>query len=86
MFRVALIIIFLFPAYLSSQELCYDLLKNEFREESKVLTYNEKTNVLESPTVNANFQLEDIEISNQSSITDLAIKLDLDWKRSSWIC
>ena len=85
MIRFLFIFIFLFPSYLSSQDLCYNLLKSEFREESKVLTYNEKINDLEIPTVRANIQLEDILISNQSSLTDLDIKLALDWKRSSWI-
>ena len=85
MIRFLFIFLFLFPSYLSSQDLCYNLLKSEFREESKVVTYNEKSNGLEIPTIKANLQLEDIEISNQSSITDLDIKLVLDWKRSSWI-
>ena len=85
MIRVLLIFIFLFPSYLSSQDLCYNLLKSEFREESRVVTYNENSNDLEIPTIRANLQLKDIEISNQSSLTDLDIKLVLYWERSSWI-
>jgi hypothetical protein len=83
--RFLFIFFFLFPSYLSSQDLCYNLLKSEFREDSKVITYNENKNDLEIPTIKANLQLEDIEISNQSSLTDLDIKLVLDWKRSSWV-
>ena len=85
MIRFLFIFFFLFPSYLSSQDLCYNLLKSEFREDSKVITYNENKNDLEIPTIKANLQLEDIEISNQSSLTDLDIKLVLDWKRSSWV-
>lgn len=85
MIRFLFIFIFLFPSYLSSQDLCYNLLKSEFREESRVVTYNENSNDLEIPTIRANLQLKDIEISNQSSLTDLDIKLVLYWERSTWI-
>ena len=44
MIRFLFIFFFLFPSYLSSQDLCYNLLKSEFREDSKVITYNENKN------------------------------------------
>ncbi|MDB4234499.1 hypothetical protein N9852_04745 [Alphaproteobacteria bacterium] len=50
-----------------------------------MVTYNENSNDLEIPTIRANLQLKDIEISNQSSLTDLDIKLVLYWERSTWI-
>lgn len=85
MIRVVLLYIFLLPSCLFAEEICNELLKQDFREGSNIDILNSYLATTEKPTVQSNFSLEDIEISNQSSLSELAIKLDLSWKRDEWI-
>jgi len=88
MIKAILILLYLLPSYLNANEVCDKILKSVTREETTIDILNFDPEIglqMSSPLIQVNIDLKDINISNQSSITDLGFNLTTSWKRENWI-